>query len=310
MENKIKASEKEEKKLTFAIFGNTYQPKKSAAIQQLIQLLEDRGASLLIDRDFYDFLTGQLQLDIHPAELILDNHFQADIVISMGGDGTFLKAASRVGNKEIPIVGINMGRLGFLAAIAPEEVSKLVDDLYAGNYDLERRAVLKTSLVDSATGQQLTVKGYPYALNDVAILKHDISSMITVHAWISGQYLATYQADGVVVSTPTGSTAYNLSVGGPILQPASGTIGITPVAPHSLNVRPIVIRDDCKIQLQVESRSHNHLLSIDGRSASYREGTLIQIEKGEYQVVVIKPHNQTFFQTLRQKMMWGADHRD
>lgn len=298
------------KSLKFALFGNTYQPRKSNVAQRLLALLSERNAELYIDEEFHSFLTKKLHLDITPAGIITDNVFDADIVISMGGDGTFLKAASRVGNKQIPIVGINTGHLGFLADISPEEIDSLVELLYNEEYDIEHRAVLAARFFDSDTGKEIPAKDYPYALNDIAILKHDISSMIGIETNIGDTYLTTYQADGLVVSTPTGSTAYNLSVGGPILEPMSGTFGLTPVAPHSLSVRPVVLRDDSCIHLKVKSRSHNFLVAIDGRSNSYPESVELQIKKAEYRVLVIKRKNQAFFETLRQKMMWGADSRD
>lgn len=296
--------------MRFALFGNIYQPRKSAAIQKLIDMLDELHAELYIDKEFYDFLTQQMQIRVTPQGLITDNEFQADIVISMGGDGTFLKAASRVGDKQVPIVGVNMGRLGFLADISPDEIETMVHDIYNGHYELERRAVLQVSFWDSRTGQEVPCKGYPYALNDVAILKHDSSSMISIHTNIGQDYLTTYQADGIIIATPTGSTAYSLSVGGPILEPITGTIGITPVAAHSLNVRPIVLNDHSLISLQVTSRSHNYLVAIDGRSASYAEHIQLKVQKAPFYTTVLKRQNQTFFHTLRQKMMWGADNRD
>lgn len=298
------------KSLKIALFGNIYQARKSTAVQQLLSLLDERGAELYIDQEFHQFLTEKLHLDVKATGIIADDSFQADLVVSMGGDGTFLRAASKVGNKQIPIVGINVGRLGFLADISPEEIETLIDILYEGKYEIERRTVLAISLMDRRTGKEVTCKGYPYALNDVAVLKHDSSSMIGIRTEIDHSYLTTYQADGLVVATPTGSTAYSLSVGGPILEPTSKTIEITPVAPHSLNVRPVVLRDDCTIQLQIESRSHNYMISIDGRSYSLSENVEVQIQRADYEVLVIKRQHQTFFQTLRQKMMWGADTRD
>lgn len=299
-----------EKSLKFALFGNTYQPRKSNVAQQLLSLLAERKAELYIDNEFHTFLTKKLHLDVNPTGIITDNNFEADIVISMGGDGTFLKAASRVGNKQIPIVGINTGHLGFLADISPEEIDTLINILYQEEYDIERRAVLSVRFFDSTTGKEIPSKNYPFALNDVAILKHDISSMIGIETYIGDTFLTTYQADGLIISTPTGSTAYNLSVGGPILEPLSGTFGLTPVAPHSLNVRPVVLRDDSCIHLKVRSRSHNFLVAIDGRSNSYPESVELHIQKADYEVLVIKRKNQNFFETLRQKMMWGADARD
>ena len=298
------------KTLKIALFGNVYQPKKSAAVQKLLSLLDERNAELYIDKEFYHFLTENMRIGVQPAAIIDDNQFQADIAISMGGDGTFLKAASKVADKQIPIVGINMGRLGFLADISPDEIENLVDVLYSGAYDVECRTVLAVHFYETGTDKEITPKSYPFALNDVAILKHDSSSMISIRTDINQGYLTTYQADGIVIATPTGSTAYSLSVGGPILEPTSHTMEITPVAPHSLNVRPVVLQDDSVIRLQVASRSHNYLVAIDGRSYSYPEKVEVRIQKADYEVRVIKRQNQTFFQTLRQKMMWGADNRD
>ena len=226
------------------------------------------------------------------------------MVLSIGGDGTFLKAASRVGKKEIPILGINTGRLGFLADILPDQMEDAFDEIYQGNYLAEPRRVLKLT----CNGHVL--KGYPYGLNEIAVLKRDTSSMITIHAYINGEPLNVYQADGLVISTPTGSTGYSLSVGGPILVPQSGTISLTAVAPHSLNVRPIVIRDDWEITLDVESRSHNFLIAVDGRSETCREGTRLTIKRADYYVRIVKRCHHSFFNTLREKMMWGMDGRN
>jgi NAD+ kinase len=254
-------------------------------------------------KEFYQFLTKEQKMDIHVAGVFEGSDFEADIVLSMGGDGTFLKAASHVGHKNIPILGINTGRLGFLADVSPEEMEETFEDIYKGNYKIEDRSVLQVF----SKGQPL--KGYPCGLNEIAILKRDSSSMITIHTSINGAYLTTYQADGLVIATPTGSTAYSLSIGGPVIVPHSQTIAITPVAPHSLNVRPIVINDDWEITLDVESRSHNFLIAIDGRSETCREGTRLTIRKADYKIKVIKRPNHVFFHTLRDKMMWGADGR-
>ena len=287
----------------FALFGNTYQAKKSAHVLRLLSILEKHQAEIYIHKEFYQFLTKEQKMDIHAAGVFEGNEFDVDMVLSMGGDGTFLKAASYVGNKNTPILGINTGRLGFLADVSPEEMEETFKDIYKGNYKLEDRSILQVF----SEGQPL--KGYPCGLNEIAILKRDSSSMITIHTSINGAYLTTYQADGLVISTPTGSTAYSLSIGGPIIVPHSKTIAITPVAPHSLNVRPIVINDDWEITLDVESRSHNFLVAIDGRSETCREGTRLTIRKADYKIKVVKRPNHVFFHTLRNKMMWGADGR-
>lgn len=289
--------------MKFALFGNTYQAKKSAHAERLLSILAKRKAEVFISRDFYQFLTDDLKLKVAPAGIFDGNNFEADMVLSIGGDGTFLKAASRVGKKNIPILGINTGRLGFLADISPEEMEETFADIYNDNYRVEDRSVLQVS----CNGQEL--KGYPYGLNEIAVLKRDSSSMISIHTAINGAYLNTYQADGLVIATPTGSTAYSLSIGGPIIVPHSNTFAITPVAPHSLNVRPIVINDDWEITLDVESRSHNFLIAIDGRSETCREGSRLTIRKADYKINIVKRNDHIFFRTLRNKMMWGADGR-
>ena len=287
----------------FALFGNIYQAKKSAHVLRLLSILAKHQAEVYIHKDFYLYLTKDQKMDIQVAGVFEGDDFEADMVLSMGGDGTFLKAASYVGKKNIPILGINTGRLGFLADISPEEMEETFEDIYRKNYKVEDRSVLQVF------SESQFLKGYPCGLNEIAILKRDSSSMITIHTSINGAYLTTYQADGLVIATPTGSTAYSLSIGGPIIVPHSKTIAITPVAPHSLNVRPIVVNDDCEITLDVESRSHNFLVAIDGRSETCREGTRLTIRKADYHIKIVKRPNHVFFHTLRNKMMWGADGR-
>ena len=289
--------------MRFALFGNTYQAKKSLHAELLFRLLKQHKAELCICREFYDFLTQDVRLSLPHLELFDGDRFQADMVISLGGDGTFLKAASRVGGKGIPILGINTGRLGFLADISPEEMEETFNELYDHRYRIEERSVLQL------TCDHPRLMREPYALNEIAVLKRDSSSMITIRASVGGMPLATYQADGLIVATPTGSTAYSLSVGGPIIAPDSKTIALTPVAPHSLNIRPFVICDDREITLDVESRSHNFLVAIDGRSESCRETTRLTIAKAAHTIKVVKRVNHRFFDTLRNKMMWGADVR-
>jgi len=287
----------------FALFGNTYQAKKSAHVLRLLSVLEKHQAEVYVHQEFYQFLVKDQKMDIRAAGVFGGNDFEADMVLSMGGDGTFLKAASYVSNKNIPILGINTGRLGFLADVSPEEIEETFEEIYKNNYKVEDRSVLQ------ATSQGQPLKGHPFGLNEIAVLKRDSSSMITIHTSINGAYLTTYQADGLVIATPTGSTAYSLSIGGPVIVPHSNTIAITPVAPHSLNIRPIVINDDWEITLDVESRSHNFLVAIDGRSETCREGTRLTIRKADYNIKVVKRTNHAFFHTLRDKMMWGADGR-
>lgn len=293
----------EHPKLKFALFGNTYQTKKSASIQKVLSCLMEHQAELYVDREYYDFLTLDQRLDVRATSIIEGNNFEADFVISMGGDGTFLKAASRVREKMIPIVGVNMGRLGFLADVSPSEIERCVDALYEDDFSIESRALIKVQ----TDGEPL--EGYDCALNDVAILKRDTASMISIRTSVNDQYLTTYQADGLVISTPTGSTAYSLSNGGPIIVPGTKVFSMTAVAPHSMNIRPIVLSDSSEITLTVESRSHNFLVAIDGRSEKCKEGTRLKLSRAPYDVKVVKRSRHSYFNTLREKMMWGVDTR-
>lgn len=269
--------------LVFAIYVNAFK-------QQEIQPLVERVVAFL-DRHSVSSL-------IEPDELT-----NVDLVISMGGDGTFLKAAYMVGEREIPILGINKGRLGFLADVLPSEIEDVLEHVLRRDYMIENHTVIKLE----TDGEY--VDCCPFALNDIAVLKRDTASMISIKAYINGEFLVNYQADGLIIATPTGSTAYSLSNGGPIIVPQSGSLCITPVAPHSLNIRPIVINDTSVIELEVCSRSHNFLVAIDGRSMKLTEGTRLTIRKADYMVKLVKLKNQRYFSTLHRKLMWGADSR-
>lgn len=293
----------EHSKHRFALFGNIYQGKKSASIQQVLSSISQHEAELYVDMEYYYFLKDNQRLDIKATKLFTDDDFEADFVISMGGDGTFLKAASRVGAKSIPILGVNMGRLGFLADISPDQFEATLDALYRDDFFLESRALIQVETNGVSLGT------YHCALNDVAILKRDTASMISIRTCVNGQYLHTYQADGLVISTPTGSTAYSLSNGGPIIVPGTKVFSMTAVAPHSLNVRPFVLPDSAVIDLEVESRSHNFLVAIDGRSEKCAEGTKITLRRAPYDIKVVKRSDHRYFDSLREKMMWGADTR-
>nr|WP_301850060.1 NAD kinase [uncultured Prevotella sp.] len=289
--------------LKFAIFGNEYQAKKSTSIEKILDYLAQKGAEIYVENAYYEFLTRSQHIDVKAAGVFEDYNFDVDYVISMGGDGTFLKAASRVGAKETPIIGVNMGRLGFLADVLPGEVEAALDSLYAGECQIEEHVVIQ---VEAEGG---VLAGNPFALNDIAVLKRDDASMISIRTQVDGEFLVNYQADGLIVTTSTGSTAYNLSNGGPIIIPQSSSLCLTPVAPHSLNIRPVVINDTAEITLDVESRSHNYLVAIDGRSERMTEGTRLVIRKAAHTIKIVKQRNQRYFSTLREKLMWGADQR-
>ena len=293
----------EHRRLRFALFGNIYQARKFASIQKVLSCIANHDAELYVDMEYYYFLKDNQRLSVNATKVFNGDDFDADFVISMGGDGTFLKAASRVGHKDIPILGVNMGRLGFLADISPDDIEHCINALAQDDFAIESRALIQVEADGNLLGD------FSYALNDVAILKRDTASMISIRANINGQYLNTYQADGLVVSTPTGSTAYSLSNGGPIIVPGTKVFSMTAVAPHSLNVRPIVIPDSAVVELDVESRSHNFLVAIDGRSEKCKEGTKITLRRAPYDVKVVKRSDHRYFNTLREKMMWGADSR-
>lgn len=271
------------RKQVFAIFDNADKRQETLPFEKrILTYLDSHNATALVEpEDFND----------------------ADFVISMGGDGTFLRAAGRVGNRQIPLLGINMGRLGFLADVLPSEIESTLDRVLSGDYIIEDHTVIKLE----SDGEEVSCN--PFALNDIAVLKRDNASMISIKARVNGDFLVNYRADGLIIATPTGSTAYSLSNGGPIIVPQSGSLCITPVAPHSLNIRPIVINDTGVIELEVESRSHNFLVAVDGRSLKMAEGTRLTIRKAPYTVKIIKLKNRRYFSTLHEKLMWGADNR-
>ncbi|MBQ9357491.1 MAG: NAD kinase [Prevotella sp.] len=306
---------RKDKVKTFALFGNVYQCSKSAAISKVLACLQHEGARVLIEREYFDFLCASgLISDADnngsSIETFTGSNFEADFALSMGGDGTLLRTASLVGSKPVPILGVNIGRLGFMADSDADDFHNTLLSLYSGDYTTEQRALIQVN----ALGEEYNLitdgtAGHNCALNDVAILKRDTASMISIRTCINGEYLTTYQADGLIVSTPTGSTAYSLSNGGPIIVPGTGVMLLTAVAPHSLNVRPIVIPDTAVVEVTVSSRSHTFLVAIDGRSTKMPEGTTLHLQRAPYKVSVVKRSGTRYFSTLREKMMWGADLR-
>ena len=219
------------------IFGSEYQIERQNLIKRLFEKLREQEADIYVDSPFYTFLTDAFGFEPVVSGLLVGDEFDLDIALSVGGDGTFLRTAARVNKQDIPILGINTGRLGFLADVSSNEVEDTLDEIFKNYYKVEERTLLRLYTEDRA------FRGYNYALNEIAVLKRDSSSMITIHTFLNGEYLTSYQADGLVVATPTGSTAYSMSVNGPIIVPQSNSIVLSPVAPHSLNVRPLVIPD-------------------------------------------------------------------
>ena len=238
------------------IFGSKYQVDRQDLIKCLFDALRKRGAEVYVDAPFHSFLTDGLGFKPDVSGLLAGDEFDLDIALSVGGDGTFLRTAARVNRQDIPILGINTGRLGFLADIGGDELERTLDEIFQGQYRVEERTLLRL-----CTENRL-FRGYNYALNEIAVLKRDSSSMITIHTFLNDEYLTSYQADGLVVATPTGSTAYSMSVNGPIIVPQGNSLVLSPVAPHSLNVRPLVIPDSYTITLRVESRNKYFLISL------------------------------------------------
>lgn len=229
---------------------------------------------------------------------------QLDLMISIGGDGTFLEAVTFIRETGIPILGINSGRLGFLADIAPNEILDALADFANGKYSIEKRSLLEL------TAPGLKDCSFNYALNDFTIRKSDKATLIKIHTWVNEEFLNTYWADGLIVSTPTGSTAYSLSVGGPIMVPESNNLIIIPIASHNLTVRPLVINADHDITLNVESRISTHIASLDARTFAFDKNVNFRLKKANFAINVVKIQGHSYFNTIRNKLMWGIDKRN
>jgi NAD+ kinase len=285
------------------IFGSNYQAGKQKSIQLLLDKIQNSDGKIWMESRFYDYLSGQLAFKPKVEGLIDSKICPLDMVISLGGDGTFLRTATWIGRQNIPILGINTGRLGFLADIHADEIEPTLDEIFRGEFVMDERSMLELTTTRSSN------EHYNYALNDIAILKRDTSAMIDILAYLNDEYLTNYLADGLLVATPTGSTAYSLSVNGPIIIPQANNFVLTPIAPHSLNVRPLVIPEDYTIRLKVESRNRNFLVSLDGRSEVYPSGSEFLIKKADFKIKIIKRLSQSFYDTLRKKLLWGTDIR-
>ncbi|MGY6520261.1 MAG: NAD kinase [Mongoliitalea sp.] len=274
-------------------------------VEQLIATLESHQFTVFFTESFSKSLkkhTSKFQSS-HTIVAISDLA-EADFVVSVGGDGTLLDAVSMVGALEIPIIGINTGRLGFLATVAKENLEQAIDDLAQQNYTIESR-----TLVCIESNRPL-LNGLNFGLNEFTIHKRDTSSMITVHTYINGQYLNSYWADGLIVATPTGSTGYSLSCGGPLITPGAKNFVITPVSPHNLNVRPIIVPDDSEITFSIEGRSEKFLVSLDSRSTAIDASYQLKLRKADFVAKLVKFQSYGYFDTLRQKLNWGFDMRN
>lgn len=288
--------------MRIAIYGNKYQEKFFAPLEQLFEALAGRNAWVAIDRSFYDYLCCHTSVVPVVNEVIdEESNFDAAIALSIGGDGTFLRTAEKVARCGIPILGINTGHLGYLADASVENIDEVVENLFSGNYKIEERTVLHVT-TDSGV-----VIDNPFALNEIAISRQSTALMMSMHTWVNDSELTSYKGDGLIISTPTGSTAYNLSVGGPILEPTSNNIVLSPISAHSLTMRPLVLRDDCTIRVTTNSRAQQYLVSIDGRPFTFDIGTSITVRKADFTVKVIQHTGHNFADTLRNKLMWGID---
>ncbi|MDD4198916.1 MAG: NAD kinase [Paludibacter sp.] len=290
--------------MTIAIFGNTFRPTVLNIMEIILRFFSTKKDTLLLDKELFTYYQQHSGVHSGYQHLIADDNFTADIALSIGGDGTFLSTAARIGSKNIPIMGVNTGRLGFLADVSVDEVEKALDAILHNQINVEERTLLK---VDFSDGR---VIDYPYVLNEVSVLKQDSSSMISINTYLNEEAIHSYHADGLIVATPTGSTAYSMSVGGPLMVPQAQNIILSPIASHSLTVRPLVVPDDWIIDLEVHSRNGCYLVTMDGRTLVLEENVKIRISKAEYRIRVAKQLNHTFFDSLKSKLMWGLDKRN
>jgi NAD+ kinase len=291
--------------MKIAILGKPFDEETLPFLQALLDDLVARRTEVIIVESFRTYLDNRLQLPegigtFRRGDSLRDVQF----VFSIGGDGTLLDTVTYVGALQIPILGINTGRLGFLATITVERISQAIDALFKGHFVLEERSLIRVE-----TDPEV-FDGINFGLNEFSILKRDTSSMIVVHTYIDGEYLNSYWADGLIVATPTGSTGYSLSCGGPVMLPQTNNFIIAPVCPHNLNVRPLIVSDRSVISFEIEGRSNNFLLSLDSRSVAVDAGIQIAVRRENFAVRLVKLNHVNFLTTLRSKLNWGLDKRN
>jgi NAD+ kinase len=291
--------------MRIAIHGKEFNRQSAPLILRIFEMLSAEKVELRVSSKFSQYLKSgsfrKFSFTIYdPAEELTET----DYLISIGGDGTLLESVTHIGHLEIPVLGINTGRLGFLATIGQDEIEKATTDLLQKNFVLDKRAVLELE-TNASIFNSLT-----FALNDFTVVKKDTSSMITIHTYVNGEFLNSYWADGIIVATPTGSTGYSLSCGGPLIFPRSGNFVITPVSPHNLTVRPIVVPDSSELSFRIEGRSKRFLVSLDSRIASVDSSAHLLIRKAPFGVNLIQLPGQHYFRTLRHKLNWGLDFRN
>lgn len=296
--------------MTIAIFGNALKANTLIEVRHILQFMSERGVHVMLSQE----LRQELDLREYPSfpenwdgEKQPENIYgePIDFALSVGGDGTFLTSAAAIGNKNIPILGVNCGHLGFLAEVQTNDLDAILNQLVAGQYTIEQRSLLNLSIIDKDGIIREGLIMSPNALNEIAILKQGLTNMLTIETKVNGELLHTYHSDGLVIATPTGSTAYNLSIGGPLVVPQSKGILLTPIAPHSLTVRPIIVPDDWKFDIHVSSRYDSYMVSVDGRSQSLSTDMSLHIERATYTVKVVQIGDNSFLKSLRNKLNWG-----
>ena len=289
-----------------ALYNRTFDEHDAPTVLRILSMLEHHKLQMVFYKEFYERLQPYVNF-ITPPKLFTSKRDlppQTDMLFSLGGDGTMLDAVCFVGGSNIPLIGVNLGRLGFLAAIPEEEVEDAILSLVRGSYTLEQRTLLH---LDSNVP---LFNGTPFALNEFTIHRQDSSSMIRIHTYLNGEFLNTYWADGLIVATPTGSTGYSLSCGGPVVFPQTSSFVITPVAPHNLNTRPIVVPDDNVISFEIEGRAKEFLCTLDARTENITANVQLAVKKESFLVSLVRPDEHNFLKTIRQKLYWGIDKRN
>ncbi|MBS1584407.1 MAG: NAD kinase [Bacteroidetes bacterium] len=289
-----------------AIYNRTFEEQDLPVMKHILEMLKTHNLQVVLYKDFYERISQHISFEQTPRLFTgkKDLPMNTDMLFSLGGDGTLLDTVVFVGNSNIPLIGINLGRLGFLAAIPEEEVDAAIMSLVRGSYTLEKRTLIH---LDSSVP---LFDGAPYALNEFTIHRKDSSSMIKIHTYLNGEFLNTYWADGLIVATPTGSTGYSLSCNGPVVFPQTSSFVITPVAPHNLNTRSIVVPDDNVISFEVEGRAEQFLCTLDSRTETITSGTQLAVKKESFTISLVRPDEHNFLKTIRQKLYWGIDRRN
>jgi len=289
------------------IYGQFYHKNSGQYIQELLELLDQRLVEVVIEKNFLNLIheNESIEKDYSYFSTFKELDTSYDLFFSIGGDGTILKTVTYVRDLGIPIVGINTGRLGFLATIRKEELQSSVNQIFNGEYSISSRSLLQ---IESSCNYDF--EGVNFALNEIAVSRKNTTSMITVHTRVGGEFLTSYWADGLIISTPTGSTGYSLSCGGPIIMPETSSFLLTPIAPHNLNMRPLSIPEDYKISLTISGREEEHLVSLDSRTYTLKNDTEITLKKAPFNINMVDLKGESFLKTLREKLLWGEDKRN